>query len=70
MKHLHDDMYNHNNNTVEVLIGRLRKKSPLINVVGLKIKEVMAIILMLKVVLNIKYKKTVPPSSKVQLVYN
>lgn len=26
MKHLHADIYNQNNNTVEVLIGRLRKK--------------------------------------------
>ncbi|WP_261394852.1 helix-turn-helix domain-containing protein, partial [Klebsiella michiganensis] len=26
MKHLHDDVFNQNNNTVEVLIGRLRKK--------------------------------------------
>uniref|UniRef100_UPI001D0E7F22 winged helix-turn-helix domain-containing protein n=1 Tax=Klebsiella grimontii TaxID=2058152 RepID=UPI001D0E7F22 len=26
MKHLHDDIFNQNNNTVEVLIGRLRKK--------------------------------------------
>ena len=48
MKHLHDDIFNQNNNTVEVLIGRLRKKSHLINVPELKIKEVMDIIWMQK----------------------